>query len=301
MAKNYLYHAYGLNIDSTLKFPELMHGKSDIDVIIHFNAKESLFYNVPPNKSGLSEISFSTNDILYFFDNEPIFRIRYGKEILINPKTNLDLILLRYLILCQGFGTLFMQRGYLVLHASSIRIENEAIAFIGKCGNGKSTIAAAMNKLDFSTVTDDVLVLKFNENNNILVLPSFPRLKLCNDICNHITNRHDSLTQIHQKIDKHSLNVSKTFSIKPLLLQKIYILEKSTKNEITSVKPQEALIELIKNSYAINLFGDYERSHNLIQCAELVKNVSIKCLKSAQSLDKLSNLTQIIVKDVFTD
>ena len=36
----------------------------------------------------------------------------------------------------------------------------------------------------------------------------------------------------------------------------IYILKKNSKNRMTSLKSQNALIELIKNSYAINLFDE---------------------------------------------
>jgi len=298
MPKTYFYHAYGLNINSSTNFPELMPGNANPDVIIHSNGDQSLFDEMM-NEPGLSKILFSPNDILYFFDNDPIFRVRYGKEIIINPKTNVDLLLLRHLILCQGLGIIFMQRGNLVLHASSIKMKGKAVAFLGWCGEGKSTIAAAMNKKNYSTVTDDVLAIKFDEKNRPLVYPSFPRVKLCNDVCECITNENDSLNLIHSEMGKYSYNVSKTFSVKPLQLNKIYILEKSDINEITLLNRQEALVELIKNSYTINLFGMAERALNLNQCATIVKNVPVKRLKRTQSLNNIINLTQLIEKDVY--
>ena len=297
MPKTYFYHAYGLNINSSIKFPELMAGNANPDVIIHSNSDQSLFIGMV-NEKGLDKIIFSNDDILYFFDQDPIFRVRYGKEIVVNPKTTVDLILLRHLILCQGLGIIFMQRGNLVLHGSSIKMKGKAVAFLGWCGEGKSTIAAAMNNRNYSTLTDDVLAIKFDEKNRPLAYPSFPQIKLCNDVCEVITIKSDSLNLIHSEMDKYSYNVSKNFSVEPLELNKIYILEKSDVNEITSLSHQEALLELIKNSYTINLFGTTERALNLKQCAAIVEKLQIKRLKRTQSLNNILKLTQMIEKDV---
>ena len=57
-------------------------------------------------------------------------------------------------------------------------------------------------------------------------------------------------------------------------------------------------MELIKNCYTINLFDDAKRSENLNQCAELVKQIPIKCLERSQSLDEIWSLIQLIENDV---
>ena len=292
----YFYNAYGLNIRSSLAFPELIPKKSNSDVVIHSYGYESLCKKMPNNNNGFNKVLFTYNDILYFFDNEPLFRVRHGNEIIFNPNVNINMNLFRYLILCQGMGTLLMQRGNLVVHASSIKIGNKAIAFLGCCGDGKSTIAAAMNKKKCSIVTDDVLAINFDNQNEPLVFPSFPRVKLCEDVFKCIINESD--TQISPEIEKYSYNVDKNFSLNPLPLKMIYVLKKHSKNGITPLKSQNALIELIKNSYAINLFDDNKRSQNLIQCAEIVKTVPVKCLKRTQSLNNLGDLTQMIEKDI---
>lgn len=296
----YFYNVFGLNVRSSIFFPELIPKKSNSDVTIHSHGYESLFKKKSPKKKDSNCIIFSPNDILYFWDDDPLFRVRYGKEIIVNPETIIDKTLLKNLILGQGFGTLLMQRGNLVFHASSVRIGGKAIAFIGSSGEGKSTLAAALSKRDYSAVTDDVLPLKFNEHNKPLVLPGFPRFKLCNDVMKYITSQSEPLPQINPEIEKYSYNISEKFSFVPLPLKTIYILEKSAKNEITLLKPQEAFIELIKNSYATHLFNNSERSKNLIQCATLAENIPVKRLKRTQSLNKLADLTKLIEKDVIT-
>ncbi|WP_337972137.1 hypothetical protein [Methanobacterium petrolearium] len=195
-------------------------------------------------------------------------------------------------------GTLLMQRGMLVLHASAVNIDGGAVAFIGCCGDGKSTIATTMNKIGYSFVTDDILTVKFDEINKPSVFPSFPKAKLDENTIIYMKDKPDSFQKIHPETKKYSYNIIDNFSLNSLPLKNIYILENSNKNDIISLKAEDALIELIKNSYANNLFSDTEREKNLFQCANLVKKVPVKRLKILKSLNKLENLIKIVEKDV---
>ena len=59
----------------------------------------------------------------------------------------------------------------------------------------------------------------------------------------------------------------------------IYILKKNSKNRITSLKSQNALMELIKNSYAINLFDEDKRYLKLNSMCRTVKKSTSKMFK----------------------
>jgi hypothetical protein len=91
------------------------------------------------------------------------------------------------------------------------------------------------------------------------------------------------------------------FDRAPLPIKKIYILEKDQKTKISDLKPQEALIELIRHTYCNKLFQNYERSKNLIQCVNLMKNVDIKSLKINRSLEKLNELVELVEDDICND
>lgn len=299
MTKKYFYRAYGLNISSTIFFPELLSINSSIDVKIHSEGYEFFFQNIDkPKKSGLNEILFSTNDILYILNDEPLFRIRYGKEIIFNPNSNVDIIYLRHLILNRGIATLLRQRGYLVLHASAVNMKGGAVVFLGWGGDGKSTIAAALNRKGYQFITDDVLKIDII-NDEPLAIPSFPRAKLWGDIINYMEDKPSLSQKIHPEIDKYSYDIVNMFFTDPLPLKMIYILENSFKNDIITLKPQNALMELINSSYVINGFGISAKKQNLNQCAKVVNSVPVKRLKKLPSLTELENLIKIIEKDVF--
>ena len=67
--------------------------------------------------------------------------IRFGREIIIDAKEDSEPALLRLCILGPGFAVLLHQRNYLILHASAVSVEGEAVIFLGNSGDGKSTMS----------------------------------------------------------------------------------------------------------------------------------------------------------------
>ncbi len=288
MSNFYFYTCFGLNIKSKIKLPELKNSDTKkYDVEIGFKDQKS-FSNCDCNDS----VNYN-----FFLENKPLFKVKYGKVILINSDFRIDDILLRSLILGQGMGILLHQRGYLVLHGSSVKICNKAVAFIGHCGDGKSTIAASLNSKGYPFITDDILVIDF-KNKVPLVLPSFPRIKLWDDILKLIKDDKECFQKIHPKYNKYSYVIEENFCENPTPLKTIYVIEKGEDNCIIPLSNQNALIELIKQSYMLNLFNNYEKNLNLTDCARLVENVLIKNLNRGQYLDSIDDLINIVENDI---
>jgi len=297
MSKFYFYNCFGLIIKSQFFFAELKPYKNDnYDMIIRFDREKN--FPIEGLKKDSNIIKYSSNDISFIFDTKPLFRVRNGKEIIINSDFKIEDILLRSLLLGQGMGVLLHQKGYLVLHGSAVNMGDKAIAFLGGCGEGKSTTAAALNIRGHPLITDDVLVIDFDNNNNPVLLPSFPRIKLWDNAIDLLTNGKEIFPKIHPKFQKYSYNVDKNFCDYQLPLKTVYIIEKSEKNSITPLRSQDALIELVRNAYMIFLFNDDEKHQNLIQSAKTVTNIHFKRLKRSHSLADIEELLNIIEEDV---
>jgi hypothetical protein len=88
------------------------------------------------------------------------------------------------------------------------------------------------------------------------------------------------------------------FSSDSIPIKKIYILKNGINFDVKKINPQNAIIELINNSFCFPSFNNLEKSSNLLQCANVVKNVSIKTLIVENSLDKLSSLVKFIENDL---
>lgn len=299
------YHVHGLNVKSSIYFPELTSGKRDFDVTIRFEDEKSFYPVRSSEKQGFSKIVDTTKNILYLLDNKPLFKIKNGEEIIVNPKsiinTHINLDFLRSLILGAGMGLLLMQRGDLILHASAVNMNGGAVAFMGWSGSGKSTIATAMNNRGYPFVTDDILKIDIDTTDTPMAFPSFPRVKLWDDTIKHMPDDPSLFQKIHPKVQKYFYNLENSFYPNSLPFKMIYIIEDGEKNEIIPLKTQDALVNVAKNSYCINTF-DFDsamKSQNFFQCANLVKKVPVKRLIRYKSLRKLEYLTKIIEKDVF--
>ncbi len=68
-------------------------------------------------------------------------------------------------------------RGQMVVHASSVDSDGEALVFIGRSGYGKSTLAAFLHQSGNGVIGDDATLLSF-KSGQIKAVPSYPEVKL---------------------------------------------------------------------------------------------------------------------------
>lgn len=295
----FFYKAHGLNILSELAFPELIEKKGDVDVVIRIGNVNPIFEHEIVAKNYCQQYS----DAIYCsWDKIVKIKIKNGNEIIIDPASNAKESQIREYILGPAMGSLLHQRGHLVLHASSLQIVGSAIAFLGYSTMGKSTTVTALYKngqnKGYSIVTDDILAVDVNGHDLPVVYPSFPYTKVSSSSENFLFNNLIGNKLNSVELKKSFLGLSKGFSLDAVPLKKIYILKNDQNSEINDLKPQDALIELIRHSYCNKLFEKSERSKNLIQCMQLVENVEIKILKIERSLKKLNKLAQLLDEDI---
>ncbi|MGI2905508.1 serine kinase [Tolypothrix sp. VBCCA 56010] len=292
----FAYTAYNLRIHSEFPFPEL--SKSEVsqkpDVVISLRSLSQLE----------TQTADGANKLVAFLELENStagrFLVESGRKIVVEPDPGIDEDLLRPFILGPAFAVLLRQRSHLVLHASSIAIDNGAVAFLGHSGWGKSTLANAFYNQGYGLLTDDVMAIKV-ESNPPIAFPSFPQVKLLPDAAASLGYDFERLTSIHAGVAKRNNRLDQGFSQIALPVKRIYVLENvaATHNEIQPLSPQNALIELVRHSRATDLLTTPEFvSSHLRQCANLVKNVSICRLKRKSSLAGLPKLVKLIEEDI---
>jgi hypothetical protein len=230
--------------------------------------------------------------------NVGMFLVRNGCEIFVDPVPGVDEALLRTIPLGPVHSVLLRQREFVVLHASSIATHGAAVAFVSGPGWGKSTLALTFHACGYGVMTDDIMAVQIGPHHSV-ALPGYPYVKLLPDVAVSLGCDFSSLLPLHCQSEKRLCPVNSRFPQGPLPLKRVYVLDVGTHHEIEPLALQDAFVELLRNSRAVELIGspDLIRSH-FYQCGRLVNKVPIRRLKRKPSLSTLSDIARLVEQDL---
>ena len=133
---------------------------------------------------------------------------------------------IRHLFLDQVLPRLLASRDHAVLHASAVMVGNEAIAFMGDSGQGKSTLSASLAACGYPLITDDSLLLQKSDE-SVNCVPSYPGVRLWEESVGALFDGSAVAVPIAHQVDKYRLNARENkfaFASKPIALRKIFLL-----------------------------------------------------------------------------
>lgn len=289
----FYYHAFGLDISSEIELPGILqavdHDRIDVEIV-----KGKIY--LPSHGESSNYIIFDKQVLIWW---EGIGRVKIidGKQIIVDGDENQIIPSL----LGPVMSILLHQRGFLVLHASAVKVENFAVAFLGYRGIGKSTTAIHLHMKGYPLVADDILAIKFDENGKPIVYPGYFHVRLSDESYSNIKHYTEIITPIRTLAGKFFCDASHGFSPEPVNLKAIFILDKSEEININSLNYQNNLLDLLRHSTVRYAFRDNEQADNLIKCGKLINNVSIKVLKVNHSFEDVSTLINLIEEDLNLD
>jgi len=208
---------------------------------------------------------------------------------------------LRLSLLGPVLALILHQRGLLVIHASVVARGDGAIAFLGKSGWGKSTIAAALHAKGYDLVTDDVAAIQIDQAEPS-VLPGFPQVKLWPQAATLLGEIPERLPLLHPNFDKRGWRAERGFSLAPRRLERIYALAAGPAPAIERLEPREACFELLGHWYGHRFGGgllqDGSAALHLRQCAALAGQVSMHRLVRSGGSTTLLHLADLVDEDL---
>jgi hypothetical protein len=293
-----IYMAYGLGIRSELPLPELTTNGKKWDVAIRLGRVKNPFSKI--RGPGGWEIA-SPEKAYFIWENVGTFMVKGGKEIIIDPARGVAAEVLRLIILGQAMAVLLHQRGYLILHASAIEVEGGVVAFLGASGSGKSAMIAALNSLGYGLVADDVVAVDMDNTGEPLVFSAMPQIKLWPETAAIFGDGPEELPRVHPQLEKRALRRIPGFKQTCYPLRLLYVIAEGTRTdpEFEPIPLQEALLELVRYSYILNLWEDAGGDpKHFYQCGKLVSLVPIHRLKRKRCLADLRNLASLVEKDI---
>ena len=201
--------------------------KTDVEIIednnINFNFSNQNIFNTNVMNFEDSALTVDIQDIGYF-------KIVKGKYIYWKKKSNsVSNQDIRTFLYGSIFGTILIQRDYLVLHGSALAKNNKAILFLGDSGQGKSTIAYSLLEKGWKLLADDLIAI----DQNSFVLPGMPRIKLWERTLSEFNLNRNNFSRVRKNVDKYELSTAcLNIQESKVELENIFILKKGSHKEI---------------------------------------------------------------------
>lgn len=206
------------------------------------------------------------------------FLVTNGKDIMVEPYTDVDEDTLAIYILGSCMGAILHQRGLLVLHANAIEIsQGVAILFVGDSGAGKSTAAAQFQQQGYKVLSDDVVAI----DEQGCVINGLPYIKLWQQTLQNLNIPHSNLQPVRQQLNKFKLPITQLSNSNSPKVKAIYNLNVQTHTRLKDLHLSDKLgIDrftcLTQNVYRADaITGLNLKSQHLKQCSLLAQNAHI--------------------------
>jgi hypothetical protein len=191
--------------------------------------------------------------------------------------------------------------GFEPLHATAVVIDGEAIAFLGDCGDGKSTLGAAFVARGFPILTDDVLALEARDGRWIAHAGP-ARLKLFPTVAEKVLGRGNG-RQMNPGTSKLVLQLSAgQASEGSLPLRALYVLNDPVRRptptvSIAPLSGQQAFLALIQATFNVIQVDRARLANQFSMATRLAAEVPLRRLTYPRKLSSLDAVCQALLTE----
>jgi hypothetical protein len=203
-------------------------------------------------------------------------------------------------------GFLLRRRQRTCLHACAVLIGNCGVALVGDAGFGKSTTAAALALRGIAVSSEDIVPLVETQG-EIKILPGYPRVCLWPDSVEMLLGSKDALPLLTPVWEKRYLpldGLRAKFANENVPLRLIYLFGARSDSEgaprVEELRPREALLELVQNTYMNWLPDREQRSVEFNFLASLLETVPVRRIVPHSDPSKIGSLCDLIIRDAQT-
>jgi len=197
------YVCHGARVASriTLPFPLADRGTGPVDVTIEPGPVDTPALAVDRE----ADFFVDEGDLILTIRGVARFRASAGARIVVDAEADAKEEDVRLYLNGSVLGAIWLQRGLLPLHASAVELPTGGcVAFAGRSGAGKSSLAAAFVSSGHRLVADDVCVLVARDD-GYSVYPGSPRMKLAPDALEAMNRSKETLRRAGGTREKYHL------------------------------------------------------------------------------------------------
>jgi hypothetical protein len=183
-------------------------------------------------------------------------------------------------------------------------VNGQAIAFLGKSGFGKSSMAACFLAVGHKLLTDDLLLLRRSAS-GLRAYPGPPRIKLFPAMASRFLGGRVAGIPMNPETKKLVLPLlPEQFCSKPVPLKTIYVLQSPREPRrregihLTSLDPRQAFLELLKNTFNYLHVPPDRLQRQFTEASSLANSVRFTKLCHSRVAGNLPAVRDAILADV---
>jgi hypothetical protein len=224
-----------------------------------------------------------------------------GSRVSCRPLAGCDVSVFQNFLLGQVVALALVKQGIEPLHAAAVDVDGAAVALLGDCGFGKSTLLASFAQAGYRALTDDMLIVDTRDG-RLHAVPGTGRVKLMPDSAERFANGNEgaALTPFTAK-RAFPLDVS-MHQRERMPLRVLYVLptpnerEEAASIDVHPVSRAEAVHELVKNTFSTQLFDRSRLVRQFDHATNVAARVDAFRLQYPAGLDCVPAVRQTIVE-----
>lgn len=193
--------------------------------------------------------------------------------------------------------------GFEPLHSTTVVIDGSAVALMGDCGYGKSSLGASFVKSGYRLLTDDLLVTSF-ENGCVLAYPGAPRVKLYPAIAKVIFGPRVTGLRLEPLTPKLIIPLEEARSQRtPVPLKAIYVLRPPgarapSRVVLRRLSQRSSFLELVRNTFNMAVSDPARLERQFTLATRMAMDIPVKSLSYPRQISMLHDAREAILADL---
>jgi hypothetical protein len=303
------YHVYGLQLDSAWPLPYPEKGAPCLARVSLQRASAKRFVDALGD-THVSEFGAWASAALP--DGSRYLRWSTVFEFLIQPDGHSVLCRPMYDGAVEAFHThlgpslsfAIINLGIEPLHSTTVMVDGGAVALMGDCGYGKSSLGATFVRAGHALLTDDLLVLK-RQPEGFVAYPGAPRVKLYPEIAKKILGPRVRGLRLTRHTPKIIIPLAGARAQQtPAPLKAIYMLtppvSRHTRQGVTirRLAPRRAFLEVVRSTFNMAVTDPDRLERQFRLASDVALTVPVKMLSYPRKLSMLAAARDAILRDL---
>lgn len=227
-----------------------------------------------------------------------------GSRVACRALDGCDVSVLQNFLFGQVLAVALVRQGVEPLHAAVVRIGDGAVALLGDCTFGKSTLLATFAEAGHRVLTDDVLILRVH-GGAMYALPGSGRIKLLPDAASRFIANPDRGAPLTPMTTKRSFAVDEArLERSAVPLRALFALpdpddrDAMTTITIRPMSRADAVCTLVKNTFTTHVVDRERLARQFDWASQIASRVDAFHLEYPTGLHHLEQIQQAIVTHV---